>query len=41
MLLVNVTSLLDTKAVSLRAVNASFQVNDVHIDPFKVVAPVH
>jgi len=37
MLLCNVTSLLGTKAVSLRlrAVNAAFQVDDVYIDPFK------
>jgi hypothetical protein len=37
MLLCNVTSLLGTKAVSLRfrAVNAAFQIDDVYIDPFK------
>jgi hypothetical protein len=37
MLLCNVTSLLGTRAVSLRfrAVNAAFQIDDVYIDPFK------
>jgi hypothetical protein len=37
MLLCNVTSLLGTKAVSLRfrAVNGSFQVDDVYLDPWK------
>ena len=37
MLLCNVTSLLGTKAVSLRfrAVNAAFQIDDVYLDPFK------
>jgi hypothetical protein len=37
MLLCNVTSLLGTKAVSLRfrAVNAAFQIDDVYIDPWK------
>lgn len=37
MLVCNVTSLLGTKAVSLRfrAVNGAFQVDDVYLDPFK------
>jgi hypothetical protein len=37
MLVCNVTSLLGTKAVSLRfrAVNAAFQIDDVYIDPWK------
>jgi hypothetical protein len=37
MLICNVTSLLGTKAVSLRfrAVNAAFQIDDVYIDPWK------
>ena len=37
MLLCNVTSLLGTKAVSLRfrAVNGAFQIDDVYLDPFK------